>query len=51
MPRKDTKADHAPPDLEAEILEIAPDIVARIGVRCARLRALLWLDRMRKEKA
>ncbi|HRP25370.1 hypothetical protein [Thauera sp.] len=49
--RKDTKADHVPPDLEDEIMVLAPDIGARVLVRCARLHAMLWLDKLRKEQA
>lgn len=49
--REDTKADHLPPDLEDEIMALAPDIGARIHVRCARLQAILWLDKVRKVRA
>ena len=50
-PRKDTKADHIPPDLEAEIMELAPGIVARLEVRKAQLDAMVWLYEMRRAKA
>lgn len=49
--RKDTKADHVPPDLEDEIMAIAPDIGVRVLVRCARLHAMLRLDKLRREQA
>jgi hypothetical protein len=48
--RKSTKADHIPPDMEEEIMAIAPDIGDRLLVRVARLSASLWLDRMQKER-
>lgn len=50
--RKSTKADHIPPDdMEAEIMELAPEIGERILVRAARLEAVLWLYQTRKAQA
>lgn len=48
-PRKSTNADRLPPDMEAEIMELAPDICDRIMVRKARLDAMLWLYSVQRE--
>jgi hypothetical protein len=50
-PRKSTKADHIPPDMEAEIMELAPVVGDRLMVRCARLEAILWLYHMQRATA
>jgi hypothetical protein len=49
--RKSTKADHIPPDMEEEIMEIAPDIGGRLLVRAARLGAILTLYRLVRQWA
>ena len=46
--RKSTVADFLPPDMEAEIMAIAPELLPRLAVRAANIGAKLRLHQIKQ---